>query len=252
MNQILRMKATRLVALAMALVFSCLCVAPERAEASAKHVVLGGLAGAGIVLAWPTIVAGAGAICGGIGPVVAGVTGAVAAGGAMVGGAVAGVGAAAGTAVTGAFGAIGGAIAAVTASPLFVPALIAIAAVVVGVLIYRAIKKKNEHKPVRISDTPMNTPPSVSDGKSGKNTPPVAVSDGKDGKDSKGGSKGSSGTSVGTVDAREAHERYQAAYRRYIECLQKDDSGSQPATQQALAELRSSEESYRRLMNSSK
>lgn len=118
------------------------------AQANVKHLLVGGLVGAGAVIAWPTISAAIGCAAGAVGSVAAGVGGAVvgavgaagaavATGGAAVGGAIAGVGVAAGSAVTAGFGAIGGAVAAITASPLFLPALLIAAAVVIGYIIYK-------------------------------------------------------------------------------------------------------------------
>jgi len=241
MNITKRLKSLRILSVTLAVVLAVIAAVPERSEANVGHVLLGGLAGAGIVLAWPTITAGVGALCAGVGTVAAGATAAVAAGGAAVGGAVVGAGAVAGGAITSAFGAIGGAIAAVTASPLFVPALIIIAVAVGGYLIYRAIKKSKENKPMRItestiSETSSPTPTRVTETS-------VATTE-------------SNGTTVATTtgltpDARNAHEIYQASYRRYIQALQTDETGSQPGTQQALQELRQAETAYRACMDAS-
>ncbi|HPG57657.1 MAG TPA: hypothetical protein PKW98_07550 [Candidatus Wallbacteria bacterium] len=118
------------------------------AQANVKHLLVGGLVGAGAVIAWPTISAALGCAAGAVGSVAAGIGSAVvggvaaagaavATGGAAVGGAIAGVGVAAGSAVTAGFGAIGGAVAAITASPLFVPALLIAGAVIIGYIIYK-------------------------------------------------------------------------------------------------------------------
>jgi len=127
-------------ALLVIVAFTFTTFAVDQAQASIKQFLLGGAIGAGVVLAWPTI-CGALSACGGA--IAAGVgwlSGAAAVGGAAVGGAVAGVGAAAGTAVTGAFGAIGGGIAAITASPLFIPAILIAGALLIGYLIYKKHK----------------------------------------------------------------------------------------------------------------
>ncbi len=128
--------------------FSATSLFLGEAQANVKHLLVGGLVGAGAVLAWPTISAALGCAAGAVGSVAAGVGSAVvgavgaagaavATGGAAVGGAIAGVGAAAGSAVTAGFGAIGGAVAAITASPLFVPALLIAGAVIIGYIIYK-------------------------------------------------------------------------------------------------------------------
>jgi hypothetical protein len=128
--------------------FSATSLFLGEAQANVKHLLVGGLVGAGAVIAWPTISAALGCAAGAVGSVAVGVGGAVvgavgaagaavATGGAAVGGAIAGVGAAAGSAVTAGFGAIGGAVAAITASPLFVPALLIAGAVIIGYIIYK-------------------------------------------------------------------------------------------------------------------
>lgn len=128
--------------------FSATSLFLGEAQANVKHLLVGGLVGAGAVIAWPTISAALGCAAGAVGSVAAGVGSAVvgavgaagaavATGGAAVGGAIAGVGAAAGSAVTAGFGAIGGAVAAITASPLFVPALLIAGAVIIGYIIYK-------------------------------------------------------------------------------------------------------------------
>lgn len=219
---------------------------PEVAEAGAKSLIVGAAAGAGLVLAWPTITAAVGCAAGAIGSVVVGagtaiatgvgaVSGAVAVGGAAAGGAVAGAGAAVGSAVTAGFGAVGGAIAAVTASPLFVPALLVIGAVIAGVLIYKYIKKKKASSPGRISE-----PTAVSGGRP-VSAPPVTSS--TKGKDKSGYTPPEASGSV-----REAYEKYQAAYKRYIDCLRTDSSGTAQETQRALEDLRIYEKMYRKAM----
>ncbi len=218
---------------------------PEVAHASAGHFVLGGVAGAGIVLAWPTIVAGVGAAAGAIGAAgaavvgaVGAVGGAVAVGGAAAGGAVAGAGAAVGGAVTAGFGVIGGAIAAITASPLFVPALLIAGAAIAGYFIYKHFKKKKSSGVARISSTASTSTSSKNTAVVSKSTTPVATKD-----------KSTTAVSSTSSNVRVAYESYQAAYKRYIQCLQNDSTGSSVETKNALDELKKTETYYRKCVN---
>lgn len=119
-------------------------------------VAAGAAVGAGVVLAAPAIagavgaaggVAGIGtAVCGGVAAVGGGLLGAL---GAMVGG------------IGAAVGAIGGWIAGIVASPLFIPALLIIGAVAVGIYLYRRHKKKQQQAAQEVvpgSDEIMVTP----------------------------------------------------------------------------------------------
>jgi hypothetical protein len=249
MQTLLRLRFLKALSLLTILTVTLLGVyPPQAAQADAKSLVAGAAVGAGVVLAWPMITAGVGAICGGIGAAgvavagavttgVAAASGAVAVGGAMAGGAVAGAGAAVGAGVTSAFGAVGGAIAAITASPLFIPALLIAGAAVATYFIYKHFKKKKETGPVRISDNTIAT-------KSTSSKTTTAVS-------TKTSTKNTGSTSTGvtqTLDKNRAYENYQAAYKRYIECLQNDSTGRDQKTLEALEELRTHEAVYRKAM----
>ncbi|NLI77628.1 MAG: hypothetical protein GX442_14470 [Candidatus Riflebacteria bacterium] len=100
---------------------------------------VGAAAGAGIALAAPAI-AGAVGAAGGI----AGIGTAIVGGLAAVGGGLLGVVGAVGAAIASGIGAIGGFIVGIIGSPLFIPALIVIAAVAVGIYLYRRHKKKQQ------------------------------------------------------------------------------------------------------------
>lgn len=100
---------------------------------------VGAVAGAGIVMAAPAI-GSAVAAAGGI----AGIGTAIVGGIAAAGGAVIGVLGAVGGAIAAGVGAIAGWVAGIIASPLFIPALIVIAAVAIGYYLYRRHKKNKE------------------------------------------------------------------------------------------------------------
>jgi hypothetical protein len=248
MERKLRSSGTKTIIVLLLLSFgTTLFVAPE-AEAGAKSFILGGLLGAGVVLAWPTICGAVAGIVGGIGAAGAAVagavgaaSGAVAVGGAAVGGAVAGAGAAAGAAVTTGFGAIGAGIAAITASPLFVPCLIAAVAIIAGILIYKWIKKRNAAKADnnggRISDTSSGT----TWGSSSSGPTPITTSGEVQGTVS----TKSSGSSCTSLQA--SHDAYVAAYRRYTQLLGQENP-NQSEIQNALSDLKAKESSYRSML----
>lgn len=130
------------VVLSLLLLVDYAILTPVPAKAiDTKSVVIGagaGLAiGAGVVLAAPAI-AGAVGAAGGL----AGIGTAIVGGLAAVGGALTGAIGALGGAIAAGIGAIGGFLAGIVASPLFIPALIIIAAAVIGYYLYKRHKKK--------------------------------------------------------------------------------------------------------------
>ena len=132
---------------------------PAPAHALDKKSVVVGVAagaavGAGVVLAAPAV-AGAVGAAGGI----AGIGTAVVGGVAAVGGGILGALGAIGGAIAAGVGAVAGWVAGIVASPLFIPALIIIAAVAVGIYLYRRHKKKTSSQEVLSgSDEIMVTP----------------------------------------------------------------------------------------------
>lgn len=229
----------------------------ETATASTKHLIIGGLVGAGAVLAWPTIVGGVTAIAGGVAAAGTAVVGAVAAGGAAVGGAVAGAGAAIGGAVTAGFGAVGGAIAAITASPLFVPALIIAGLAVAGVFIYKHFKDKKAKESV----SPFGPSTSKNTGRITETAPaadknaaePAAAAN--PALPDKNSSKNISGASEQTASPQQAYQdvsskgikdRYTAAYQNYVRLLESDTSnGTSAEIMQAFQQLKNAQTEYR-------
>jgi cbb3-type cytochrome oxidase subunit 3 len=249
--------------------------APAPAQALDKKSVLigagaGAVAGAGIVLAAPAI-AGAVGAAGGI----AGIGTAIAGGIAAAGGAIIGVVAAVGGAVAAGVGAIAGWVAGIIASPLFIPALIVIAAVAIGYYLYRRHKKKqaegaaqevlpgsdqitvtpgdydmnpvmppmNQAGPVTIGD--QDAIVIQGDAVTISDTPPVSVS-----------APQTPTTTVTTPAAEpvtvsapsaqtieEAHKRYLTAYQKYTSLVTTGGSGD---VRQALSEYQAA---YREYMN---
>lgn len=229
----------------------------ETASASAKHLIVGGLIGAGAVIAWPTIVGGVTAIAGGIGAAGAAAAGAVAVGGAAVGGAVAGVGAAVGGAVTAGFGAVGGAVAAITASPLFLPALIVVGAIVAGVLIYKHFQNKKDKESV----SPFSAVDSKNNGRITDSAPTVdknsaepAVSSSVPSDKNQSVSKNVSGATE-QPSSKQAYQddsskgikdRYTAAYQNYVRLLESDSSnGTSAEIMNAFQQLKTAQTEYR-------
>lgn len=251
---------TNTILMACILSFAIVGTFHDTARASVKHLVVGGVIGAGAVLAWPTIVGGVTAIAGGVGAAGAAVAGAVATGGAMAGGAIAGVGTAVGGAVTAGFGAIGGAVAAITASPLFVPALIIAGVAIAGFFIYKHFSKKSASKAAeKANENPFETQAPTSGGRitdaaptvvTDKNTTPGAATTTAD--------KNVSATpeqvftqSTKPVDNQDSSskslkDKYTAAYQNYVRLLQNDTTnGSSPEIMQAFQQLKQSQDEYR-------
>jgi len=224
----------------------------SRAQAAVKHLIAGGLIGAGAVLAWPTIIGGVTALASGAVAIGGAAAGAVAAGGAAVGGAIAGTGAAVGGAVVGGFGAVGGAIAAITASPLFLPALLIAGVVIGGIFVYKYFKDKEAKKSVSPYSNVTPAKGRISDdSKNDKNADKNAIS--------------SSGSSIIATDtqastkttqpdkisynedsSKAVKDRYTAAYQNYIRLLQNDSSnGTSLEITNAFKELKTVQEEYR-------
>ncbi len=222
----------------------------ETAQASIKHLVVGGLLGAGAVLAWPTITGAVAAMAGGVMAAGTAVAGAVATGGALAGGAIAGTGAAVGGAVTAGFGAIGGAIAAITASPLFIPALIIGAVAITGYFVYKHFKNKAADPAAKAAENPFenapatgritDTAPAVSDNKNV--TPATATPDFKN----DAGVKPENQAVDQNSAAKSVKDKYTASYQNYIRLLQTDSSnGTSPEIMQAFQQLKQSQDEYR-------
>lgn len=231
----------------------------DTARASTKHLIVGGLIGAGAVIAWPTIVGGVSALAGGAVAMGTAAAGAVAVGGAAVGGAVAGVGAAVGGAVTAGFGAVGGAVAAITASPLFVPALIIAGVAIAGVFIYKHFKDKKDKESVspfgpsvsknngRITDT--GAPPA------GKNVaepapaanPMLPASQPAANKNIASASEQAKPQQTHKDDSSKAiKDRYTAAYQNYVRLLESDSSnGTSAEIMNAFQQLKNAQTEYR-------
>lgn len=252
-------RLNNLILVACMISFAFVALFSETANASAKHLIVGGLVGAGAVLAWPTIVGGVTALASGAVAVGGAVTGAVAVGGAAVGGAVAGVGTAIGGAVTAGFGAVGGAVAAITASPLFFPALLIAGAVVAGVFIYKHFKDKKAKEAV----SPFG--PTVSK-TSGRITEPAAAADKNaaepspaanpalPNKNQTPANKNVSGAAEQAKpqqtykddSSKAIKDRYTAAYQNYVRILESDSSnGTSPELMQAFQQLKNAQTEYR-------
>jgi len=131
-----------LLCLALAFDFTVFNPAPARAL-DKKSVLIGAgigvAAGAGIVLAAPAI-AGAVGAAGGIAGIGAAIVGGIAAAGGAILGVLGGIVGAIGAGI----GAIAGWICGIVCSPLFIPALIIIAAVAIGYYLYRKHKKNQQ------------------------------------------------------------------------------------------------------------
>ncbi len=230
----------------------------DTARASTKHLIVGGLIGAGAVIAWPTIVGGVSALAGGAVAMGTAAAGAVAVGGAAVGGAVAGVGAAVGGAVTAGFGAVGGAVAAITASPLFLPALIIAGVAIAGVFIYKHFKDKKAKESVspfgpsvsknsgRITDT--NEP-------AGKNSAEPAPAVNPTLPSSQPAANKNIASAIEQAKPQQTYQddsskavkdRYTAAYQNYVRLLESDSSnGTSAEIMNAFQQLKNAQTEYR-------
>ncbi len=233
----------------------------DTARASTKHLIAGGLIGAGAVLAWPAIIGGVSSLAGGAVAMGTAAAGAIAVGGAAVGGAIAGTGAAVGGAVTAGFGAVGGAVAAIAASPLFLPALIIAGVVIAGVFVYKHFKDKKAKESV----SPFN--PQVTKS-SGRITESVEPADKNKTSDLPAVNPtlpsiqqpSDKNTSVSTsIDSRQVYQddsskaikdRYTAAYQNYVRLLESDMSnGSSPEILKAFEQLKSAQTDYRNYLD---
>lgn len=205
----------------------------DTAQASVKHALLGALVGAGAVIAWPTITAAATSLAGGAIAVGTAAAGAIATGGAVVGGAVAGAGAAVGGAVTAGFGAIGGAVAAITASPLFLPALAIVAVAAVGYFAYKHFKKQRIVEDASAKKDEISTPTTgrISDKNSSVNEEQAKPATNTNIVADKNTTPDKNTTTTTTIDSTKPYQdnsanaikdRYSAAYKNYINLLQTD------------------------------
>ncbi len=140
-NKLLMSPVCLLLALALVCDFTIFNPAPARALDKKSVLVgagIGAAAGAGIVLAAPAVASAIGAAGG-----IAGIGTAIVGGLAAAGGAIVGVLGAIGGAIAAGVGAVAGWIAGIVCSPLFIPALIIVAAVAIGYYLYRKHKKNN-------------------------------------------------------------------------------------------------------------
>ncbi|HOT27780.1 MAG TPA: hypothetical protein PLU72_06300 [Candidatus Ozemobacteraceae bacterium] len=241
-----------------------------------KSVVVGAAAGAvvgaGVVLAAPAV-AGAVGAAGGI----AGIGTAVVGGVAAVGGGLLGALGAIGGAIAAGVGAVAGWVAGIIASPLFIPALIIIAAVAVGIYLYRRHKKKTSSQEVLAGSDEIMVTPSDYDMStvipSMNQTGPVTIGDqdavvisGSDAHvsdtapvtdvtvaapavDSTAAAPTTTttttptSTSVSNTSVTDAHARYIAAYNKYTQ-LVTTAGGSAAEVKAALAEYRAAYQEY--------
>ena len=253
--------------LSLLMLFDFTVFTPQPAQAlDTKSVLVGAGAGAaagvGITLAAPAIAGAVGAAAGGL----AGIGTAIVGGLAAVGGAIVGVGAAIGGAAAASLGAVAGWIVGIIASPLFVPALVIIAAAVIGYYLYRrhqrnkaeqnnevfpnsdgifvtpgeydmspVIPPMNQTGPITIGDSDVVVIPG--DGVRISDTPPAAIVI----------PEGASplpppaGTTPSVRSLAEAQSRYERAYNRYTSLVTTGGSGS---IQEALAEYRAAYREY--------
>lgn len=240
--------------------FSSVALFYDTARAGLRDVIIGGALGAGVVLAWPTISGAAVALGGGIMAAGAAVTGAVATAGAAVGGAVAGAGVAVGGAVTAGFGAIGGAVAAITASPLFVPALIIAGVAIAGFFIYKHFKNKKASESAQVTpNSPLakyDPSPTATKSKStGRISEEAAPTADKNSASPPASKNTAASTEQSVSDKNSAYndntinglqERYTAAYKNYVRLLETDTTnGSSPEVVRAFSELKKAQEEYR-------
>ncbi|HNY10188.1 MAG TPA: hypothetical protein PKK26_01225 [Candidatus Wallbacteria bacterium] len=280
----------RFITVVLLVAFSTTSFYVGEAQANIKHLILGGVVGAGAVLAWPTISAAVGCAAGAVGSVAAGVgtavVGAVATGGAAVGGAIAGAGVAAGSAVTAGFGAIGGAVAAITASPLFIPALLIIAAVVIGYIIYKKRKAANAstlstatnpyatttssssaatvstNQATAATTTNASIPTAISTnlavGNSSSTAPTtnstptsLSLNEGASAERKPDISSSASLTAAvsdsGNASVNAAHEKYVNAYKSYINLLSSGKSSEDSEVQKALSDYKAAFDEYQSL-----
>ncbi|HNY10189.1 MAG TPA: hypothetical protein PKK26_01230 [Candidatus Wallbacteria bacterium] len=227
----------------------------ETSQASIKHLVIGGIIGAGAVLAWPTITGAVASIAGAAVAGGAAVTSAVAVGGAAVGGAVAGAGAAVGGAITGGFAAIGGAVAAITASPLFLPILAIVAVAVVGYFVYKHFKNKAAKTPTTTADNPYDSTTTTGRITDSTTTTTTATTD----KNTTPTTTTAADTTVSTPttqsvqdsSAKSYKDKYTAAYQNYIKLLQTDTSnGTSAEIMQAFQQLKQAQDEYKNYLDS--
>lgn len=266
------------VLLALLMLIDFAVLTPTPAQALDKKSLLigagaGAVAGAGIALAAPAI-AGAVGAAGGI----AGIGTAIVGGIAAVGGALVGVVAAVGGAIAAGVGAVAGWIAGIIASPLFIPALIVIAAVAVGYYLYKRHKKKqaedaasqevipgSEGIVVTPGDYDMNPvlPPMNSDpitiGEAdtitiaGSNVqvsdePPSVTVPVNDNSPLPAQVTTTAPTSNSGITVEEAHRRYLAAYQKYTSLVTTGGTGDVKA---ALSEYQSAYRTYMDLKSAS-
>ncbi len=249
----------------MAVDFAAFNPTPVRAldkKSVAVGLGVGAVAGAGIVMAAPAI-GSAVAAAGGI----AGIGTAIVGGIAAAGGAVLGVLGAIGGAIAAGVGAVAGWVAGIIASPLFIPALIVIAAVAIGYYLYRRHKKNKEaqanqpvipnadeivvtpgdydmnpvippmNQPISDNDTITipGTPVTVGQTPATNQTPtePVVVSTPAE--------PTTTTTTVTPENLAQAEKEFQAAYQEYITLI---TTGKQGSIQEALKKYRDAYNNY--------
>lgn len=229
---------------------------------------IGAAAGVGLTLAAPAIASAIGAAGG-----IAGIGSAIIGGLAAASGAVLGFASALGAAIASGIGAIAGFIAGIITSPLFIPALIVIGAIAIGIYLYRKHKKnQNAQSPSEVlpnsdsitvtpSDYDMNPvfnptlPDQISIGENDtidlpgtevviSQTPPTQTESVVT--ETTPATIGESTASTPTIskDLEEAHKKYIQAYQEYTQLV---TTGGKGDVKQALEKYRAAYQEYMRL-----